>query len=158
YGGGSANAGTTVTANANATGGAVPEASASTVNNGTTTTSATAVSGQQATATGGNQYTKEKVGKKKSVAIALNTDGSYSVAIASRKSSFAYSGIYDGDYEKFSGRDIVAAAKAAASAYAKVTENYAEAGSWAKGRGGSATSGGGGGYITSSHGNGGNYG
>ena len=104
------------------------------------TTKATAVWGAAPdtyTSCGGSSCAKEvnKTTSKKSVAIAVNADGSYSVAMAGKKSSFAQSGIYSGDLQTFSGRDIMAAARAAASAYAKAGQNYAEAGakSWGKG-------------------------
>jgi len=131
-----------ITANADATfgGGAPGTANASTVNEyGVTTTSASAVHGLDATATG--DTTRTKTGSKKTVAIGVNYDGTYSVAITTRKSSVAYSGI--GDYDTFAGGSIQAAARAAVAAYAKATGTYAEAGARATSRGSSSSSGGG---------------
>ena len=136
-----------LTATANAEYGETPTASASTSADLATTTSATSVYGVSADAfaPGGTEY--EKVGKWKTVAVAVLPNGTYSVAVTTRKSSFAKSGAYDGDYETFSGKDMRAAVRAAVAAYAKANNRFAEAGASANGRGSSA---GGGGWATTS--------
>jgi hypothetical protein len=93
-----------------------------------------AVPGQAtAYAPGGKVIEKEK--PKKTVAIGIMPDGTFSIAVVTKKSSFAESGITAGNYLTFSGNNLTAAAKAAASAFAKATSSFAVAGAYAKGWG-----------------------
>jgi hypothetical protein len=104
-------------------------ASAYTTENGVQTTSASAVRGQSANATTANPngYSKTKVSNKKTVAIAIQPDGSYSVAIATRKGSYAAAGAYEGSYKSIT-RQIMSAAKGVVGAYALATRDNARAG------------------------------
>lgn len=103
-------------------GGGTNEASASTEKNGNTVTSAKSVLGQEATAfcNGGCEQSKEKVGKKKTVAIAITGDH-MSFALTTKKKSVAKSGAIS----SFSKRQARYGGSAFVEAWAKATGNYA---------------------------------
>jgi hypothetical protein len=98
-----------------------PSAEAATTVNGTTTTEAQATYGQPAYAdcSAGCKKQVEKSTARKTVAIAIAPDGSYSIAVAKKDSAWSKSGV------KFRGRTLNAAVKAMVSAYAKATRSYA---------------------------------
>jgi hypothetical protein len=79
---------------------------------------------------GGCKKQVTKNNAKKTVAIAIAADGSYSIAVAKKDSAYAKSGA------KFYGKSLNAAVKAMVSAYAKATRSYAlaNAGGWASAR------------------------
>jgi hypothetical protein len=131
---------TSLEATATATYGSTQTASASTAEDGITTTSATATFGvsAEAYAPGGKEI--EKVGEKKTIAVAVLPNKTYSIAITTKKYSLGKSGIYSGSYQTFSGRDLKAAIRAAVSAFAKATGYSAQAGAYA-GASGSTRSG-----------------
>jgi hypothetical protein len=132
-GGGGAVGSVTATASADTTG-VNPTASAST-DNGTQPTSANATFGQEPVATaplGGKEI--EKQNAKKSVAIAIAPDGSYSIAVAKKNSAYAKSGT------NYYGKTLNAAVRSLVAAYAKATRDYglanASASAWASSNGG----------------------
>jgi hypothetical protein len=133
-GGGGAIGSVTATASADTTD-VNPTASASTTVNGTETTSAEATFGEApiASAPGGEEITKQNA--KKSVAIAIAPDGSYSIAVAKKNSAYAKSGT------NYYGTTLNAAVRSMVAAYAKATRSYglanASASAWASSRGGS---------------------
>jgi hypothetical protein len=131
--GGGAIGSVTATASADTTG-VNPTASASTTG-GIVPTSAVATFGAapNAVAPGGKEIEKQTA--KKSVAIAIAPDGSYSIAVAKKNSAYAKSGA------NYYGKTLNAAVGAMVAAYAKATRSYglanASASAWASSRGGS---------------------
>ncbi len=112
---------TSITAVAEALAGDTPQAAASTTEDGVQTTSAQVVNGLSATANCAGACTQsyEKVSKKKSIAFAV-LDNAISLAMTTKKSAYAKSGVYSDlskKEQRFYGH-YFGTAHAAAEAYA----------------------------------------